>query len=111
MSTPAPPPPATPPASGPLAGKAPFPAVTYPARHDKHFGDECSGQLTLNSSGLYFSCPGNSGEAVQADVNQIEDVDDNGIRLLSGKKYHFTIPGMSKDGERALFADWLIHVR
>ena len=107
-STPVPPPSAPlPPPNSSVAG-VPYAAVTYPARHDKHFGDECSGQLTLNSSGLYFHCPG---EAVEAAVNQIDSVDDNGIRLLSGKKYHFTIPGMSKEGERAMFADWLNHVR
>lgn len=110
-STPAPPSPLpAPPPSSPAAN-ASFAAVTYPARHDKHFGDECSGQLTLNATGLYFSCPGNAGEGVQAAVNQIDAVDDNGIRLLSGKKYHFTIPGMSKEGERAMFVDWLNHVR
>ena len=110
MATPAPPPaiPAPPSSATP---KLPFNAVTYPARHDKRFGDECAGQLTLNASGLYFSCPGNGGEGVQAPVNQIDAVDENGIRLYSGKKYHFTIPGMSKSGEKALFADWLNHVR
>jgi hypothetical protein len=95
----------------PGAATAPFAAVTYPARHDKHFGDECSGQLTLNSSELAFSCPGNPGEGVQVAINQIDGVDDNGVRLISGKKYHFTIAGMSKNSERALFADWLSRVR
>ena len=108
-------PPTTPPApaapSVPGAGKAPFAAMTYPARHDRHFGEECSGQLTLNGSGLAFSCPGNPDEAVQVAINQIDEVDDNGIRLISGKKYHFTIPGMSKSAERTLFANWLSRVR
>ncbi len=110
-STPAPPAPAPGMPPSPSNARMPFAAVTYPARHDKHFGDECMGQLTLNSSGLYFTCPSNAGEGVQAAVNQIDAVDDNGIRLLSGKKYHFTIPGMSKNGERQVFADWLNHVR
>lgn len=100
-----PPPSLTPPASGPFA------AVTYPARHDKHFGGECAGQLTLNSSELVFSCPADPGSGFQVALNQIDAVDDNGIRLASGKKYHFTIPGMDKGAERALFADWLSRVR
>lgn len=130
LITPEAPPPITTPASplSPKSGTAPpattapaapatptskpgFAAVTYPARHDKHFGGECSGQLTLNSSGLFFTCPGNSDEGIDVAVNQIDAVDDNGIRLFSGKKYHFTIQGMTKNSERALFADWLNRVR
>ena len=111
MSAPALPPPAPAPPSVPGTAKTPFVAVTYPARHDKHFGDECSGQLTLNSNELAFSCPGNPGEGVQVAINQIDEVDDNGIRLISGKKYHFSIPGMSKSAERTLFAEWLSRVR
>ncbi len=111
MSAPALPPPALPPPAVPGAAKAPFTPVSYPARHDKHFGDECSGQLILNSNELAFSCPGNPGEGIQVAINQIDQVDDNGIRLISGRKYHFTIPGMSKSAERTLFADWLSRVR
>jgi len=85
--------------------------MTYPARHDKHFGETCAGQLTLNSSELVFNCPGNPNDAIQVAINQIAGVDDNGIRLTSGKKYHFTISGMDKNGERALFADWLSRIR
>jgi len=85
--------------------------VTYPARHDKHFGAGCSGQLTLNSTALVFNCPGDPGSGFQLPINQIDAVDDNGIRLLSGKKYHFTIPGMNKSAEKALFTDWLNRVR
>jgi hypothetical protein len=110
---------AAPPA--PLAGAVPPPPVaapnspytpmTYPARHDKRFGDSCSGQLTLNSSELVFQCPEDPHGSVQVAINQIESVDENGVRLTSGKKYHFSIPGMSKDSEQALFAGWLHRVR
>jgi hypothetical protein len=85
--------------------------VTYPARHDKHFGSSCAGQLTLNTTGLVFSCPGDPESTIQVAANQIDSVDDNGIRLSSGKKYHFTISGMDKNAERALFADWLNRIR
>lgn len=111
-ATTAPPPPASIPATPAAPGSKPvFAAVTYPARHDRHFGEQCSGQLTLNSSGLFFTCPGNSGDGIDVAVNQIDGADDNGIRLFSGKKYHFTIQGMSKSGERQLFSDWLNRVR
>jgi hypothetical protein len=108
-SAPAPVPAPAPPAAP--AARPAFAAISYPARHDKFFGGECSGQLTLNSSGLLFSCPGNTDDGINVAVNQIDAVDDNGIRLLSGKKYHFSIPGMSKSGVRAMFADWLNRVR
>ena len=84
---------------------------TYPARHDKRFGEGCSGQLTLNANGLEFTCPGDPDETLRAAFNQIASVDDNGIKLASGKKYHFTIQGMSKDAQRALFRDWFNRAR
>jgi hypothetical protein len=90
---------------------APYGPVSYPARHDKHFGESCSGQLTLNSSGLMFNCPENPEGSVQVAINQIGSVDENGIRLISGKKYHFSIPGMTKSGEQQLFANWFNRVR
>lgn len=111
--------PGTAPTPAPVAPTAPiapsgarpgFAAVSYPARHEKHFGAECSGQLTLNGSGLYFNCP-DSADSVNVAINEIDAVDDNGIRLLSGKKYHFTISGMSRGDARTLFADWLSRVR
>jgi len=90
---------------------APYTPMTYPARHEKHFGDSCSGQLTLNSNELVFQCPEDPGAGIQVAINQIDAVDENGIRLTSGKKYHFSIPGMSKNNEQALFAGWLNRVR
>jgi hypothetical protein len=89
----------------------PYTPTTYPARHDKHFGDSCSGQLTLNSNELVFQCPEDPGAGIQVAINQIDSVDENGIRLSSGKKYHFSIPGMSKNSEQALFTGWLNRVR
>jgi hypothetical protein len=111
--TPAPPVPfknSLPPAPTVTTG-SPYPPAVYPARHDKHFGESCSGRLTLNSSGLQFDCPDDPGGGVQVAINQIGSVDENGIRLTSGKKYHFSIPGMSKISEQELFADWFNRVR
>lgn len=88
-----------------------MPPQVFRARHDKHFGGSCSGQLTLNTAGLVFDCPNDPGESFQVALNEIGAVDDNGIRLLSGKKYHFSISGMSKSAEQALFASWLRQVR
>jgi hypothetical protein len=111
--TPAPPVPfknSLPPAPTVTTG-SPYPPAVYSARHDKHFGESCSGRLTLNSSGLQFDCPDDPGGGVQVAINQIGSVDENGIRLMSGKKYHFSIPGMSKISEQELFADWFNRVR
>jgi hypothetical protein len=94
-----------------VAAGTPYPQVVYPARHDKHFGESCSGRLTLNSSGLSFDCPDDPGGGVQVAINQIGSVDENGIKLTSGKKYHFSIPGMTKISEQELFADWFNRVR
>ena len=97
------------PAAAPLAPvSAAHPAyapVSYNARHDKAFGG-CSGQLILSSAGLQFNCPGNSQDSMHIAVSQISDIDENGVRLASGKKLHFSITGMTKPNEQALFTDW-----
>lgn len=85
--------------------------MVYHARHDKHFGEGCSGQLTLNAIGLVFNCPDDPSGSIQVALNEIGSIDENGIRLNSGKKYHFSISGMTKDSEEALFANWLHRVR
>lgn len=92
-------------------GRPPFSPLVYHARHDKVFGGSCSGQLTLNSGGLVFNCPDDPHGSMQIALNEIGAVDENGVRLLSGKKYHFSIPGMSKSSEEALFTNWLRQVR
>ena len=96
----------------PLANttRVPFNPIVYSARHDKHFGG-CSGQLTLNSGGLNFRCAENPGDSVQVGLNEIGAIDENGIQTLSGKKYHFTINGMSKPAAQQLFSNWLHQVR
>jgi hypothetical protein len=48
---------------------------------------------------------------VEVAINEIGSVDENGIELMSGKKYHFSISGMTKGSEHKLFADWLRSVR
>lgn len=98
-----------PPAS--TTAQPPYTPMVYSARHDKHFGESCSGQLTLDSSGLVFRCPDDPRSSVQVALADIEAVDSNGVRLISGKKYHFSIAGMAKDSEQALFANWLSRVR
>lgn len=95
----------------PVVPAGAYPQVVYHARHDKAFGQGCSGQLTLNTTGLVFNCPNDPNGNVQVPLSQIASVDENGVQLTSGKKYHFSIPGMSKSGEEALFVSWLHHVR
>lgn len=93
------------------SARPPFSQLVYRAKHDKMFGGSCSGQLTLNSGGLVFNCPDDPHGSMQIALSEIGAVDENGVRLLSGKKYHFSIPGMSKSGEEAIFANWLHQVR
>jgi hypothetical protein len=92
------------------SARAPFTPVIYSARHDKHFGG-CSGQLTLNTGGLVFHCAENPSDSIQVALNEIGAVDENGILTTSGKRYHFTISGMSKPAAQQLFSNWLHQVR
>ena len=91
--------------------KPPYAPAVYQARHDKVFGEGCAGQLTLDTSGLAFKCFDDPHASVQVALDDIESVDSNGVRLISGKKYHFSIAGMAKNAEEALFLDWLRRVR
>ena len=92
-------------------GKPAITPLIYQARHDKHFGGSCSGQLTLSSAGLVFHCADDPEGSVQIALNQIGAIDENGVETLAGKKYHFSIPGMSKNAEQTLFSNWLHQVR
>ena len=106
---PAPLPAAAPPAPV-SAARAAYAPLSYNARHDKAFGG-CSGQLILSSAGLQFNCPGNSQDSMQIAISEITGIDENGVRLASGKKLHFSITGMTKPGEQALFTDWFNRLR
>jgi len=85
--------------------------LSYNARHEKVFGGGCSGQLVLSSTGLQFNCLEDSHGSMQIALSEISAVDENGVRLTSGKKLHFTISGMNKPSEQALFTDWLKRLR
>ena len=112
MTPQAPPQVATAPPPQPLIPTRPsFAPLIYQARHEKHFGGSCSGELTLNAAGLTFHCPDDPGGSVRIALNEIGAVDENGVQLLSGKKYHFSIAGMTKSAEQALFSNWLHQVR
>lgn len=92
------------------SARVPFTPAVYSARHEKRFGG-CSGQLTLNTGGLNFRCAEDPSDSIQVALNEIGAIDENGIQTLSGKKYHFTISGMSKPAAQQLFANWLHQVR
>jgi hypothetical protein len=93
------------------AARPAYAPLSYNARHDKAFGGSCSGQLVLSSGGLQFNCPNDSHGSVQIAISEISSVDENGVRLTSGKKLHFTIAGMTKPNEQALFTDWFNRLR
>jgi hypothetical protein len=99
------------PAQPVASGKPAITPLVYQARHDKHFGGSCAGQLTLSSAGIVFHCADDPEGSVQIALNQIGAIDENGVETLSGKKYHFSIPGMSRNAEQSLFANWLHQVR
>jgi hypothetical protein len=94
-----------------VAANSPYTPMVYSARHDKVFGEGCAGQLTLDNNGLAFRCPDDPGGSVHVALGDIEAVDGNGVRLISGKKYHFSIAGMGRSNEQQLFANWLSRVR
>ena len=94
--------PAAPPAAS--AARPAYAPLSYNARHDKAFGG-CSGQLVLSSTGLQFNCPSDAHASMQVAISEISAVDENGVRLTSGKKLHFSIAGMSKPNAQALFTD------
>ena len=111
FNTPAPPQVANVPQPQPVAPAKPaFAPLVYPAHHDKHFGG-CTGQLTLDAAGLNFRCAEDSSGSFQVALREIGAIDENGIQTLSGKKYHFSISGMSKPAAQQLFANWLHQVR
>jgi hypothetical protein len=99
-----------PPPTAGTSARIPFAPIVYPARHDKHFGG-CSGQLTLASTGLNFNCASDPGDSIRVGLNEIGAIDENGVQTTSGKKYHFTISGMSKPAAQQLFSNWLRQVR
>lgn len=88
------------------AGRPAYAPLSYNARHDKVFGGGCSGQLILTSAGLQFNCPDDTHGSLQIALSEISAVDENGVRLTSGKKLHFSITGMTKPNAQAVFTDW-----
>jgi hypothetical protein len=110
-AVPSPAPNTIPPAAPALGAKPPYTPVVYTARHDKVFGEGCSGQLTLDTSGLLFRCSDDPRGSLQVALDDIEAVDGNGVRLISGKKYHFSIAGMGRSNAEQLFSNWLSRVR
>jgi hypothetical protein len=63
------------------------------------------GILTLMNSGLEFACS-DGGKSFSFPFSLIAREDDDGFKLNSGKPYHFSIKGASKDQVRVLFAEW-----
>ena len=75
----------------------------------REFGGGCAGELVLSNEGLHFNCPG------QPDINvplaEIDRLDKDGVRLVSGKKYHFKIPDDRQAEVEAIFGYWLDKAR
>jgi hypothetical protein len=90
-----------------VANPTPWPAEgrRYPAKHKG--GDSCSGQLLLMAAGLDFVCPGDRGRSFTVGVDQVLDRDNDGIKLVTGKKYHFDVDGGGKQAVKLLFDEWV----
>lgn len=83
-------------------------AYRFAATH-KEFGGGCEGKLALSNEGLHFSCPGESD--INVPLAEIDRVDKDGIKLISGKKYHFKISDNRGAAVESIFGDWLEKAR
>jgi hypothetical protein len=71
----------------------------------RHLGsNHCDGQLTFATNAFSFNC---SQETFTIERNAVAKVDKNGVKLASGKRYHFNVAGYDKDGVNDLFRNWL----
>jgi type IV secretory pathway VirB10-like protein len=101
--------PAPPPAQNPTAS-LPF-GVKMPAKRDG-FNNGCKdGELVLQVSAVIFTCRSDAGKSITLRVEQIRALDNNGVVINAGQKYHFDIDGKQRQDVHQLFAQWLDNAR
>ena len=72
------------------------------------FNNGCKhGQLILQAATVTFTCASDPGKNVAVRIEQVKNLDNNGIVVFPRRKYHFDIAGKQKEDVRALFALWL----
>jgi hypothetical protein len=88
------------------AVRAHRPPTTKP--HTQQFGHDCRGVLTLGDTSLEFNLYSdrNLSQSFMFYKREIRSINKNGVKLLTGKKYHFDVPGMTKQQITQLFAEW-----
>ena len=69
------------------------------------------GSLVFEATAIDFICPSDSDKNVAVSVEQVRDLDNNGIVVFPKQKYHFDIEGRQKEDVRDLFALWLTNAR
>jgi hypothetical protein len=75
-----------------------IPGVHHLGRHN------CDGELVFTDKDFRFSCPSDS---FTVERNMVAKLDNNGVVLISGEKYHFEVAGYDKTGVHILFSEWL----
>jgi len=69
------------------------------------------GALVIETSTVTFTCPRDSSKNVAVSARQVRDLDNNGIVVFQGEKYHFEIAGKQKQAVHQMFAMWLANAR
>ena len=75
-----------------------IPGVHHLGRHN------CDGELVFTDQDFRFNCPSDS---FTVERNMVAKLDNNGVVLISGEKYHFDVAGYDKTGVHILFSEWL----
>ena len=83
------------------------PLARYQAAHQVA-GPDKQGVLTFWQDAFRFDCTGdrNPEQTVVVRREEVQSIHKNGVQLLSGKKYHFTVRGMTKEQVAKLFEQW-----
>ncbi|HZQ50822.1 MAG TPA: hypothetical protein VFB14_01435 [Bryobacteraceae bacterium] len=83
------------------------PLARYQAAHQVA-GPDKQGILTLSKDAFRFDCISdrNPEQTFVVRREDVQSVHKNGVQLLGGKKYHFTVRGMTKDQVSDLFERW-----
>ncbi len=76
------------------------------------FNNGCKhGELVMEVSTVTFTCPYDAHKSVAVHAAEVKSLDNNGIVVFHGQKYHFDIAGKQKQDVHELFAQWLANAR
>ena len=83
-------------------------SISFAATHKQAFGG-CTGELTLTSAGLHFSCSRHPD--LDIPVSFIAAAHKDGVIVASGERYHFIIANHTKGQVEMIFSLWLNRAR